>query len=70
MDMDTTVFLPVIKSNGATVLLRNQLLFAVNSNDFTTFKKAVTSDCNGASTVKNGSRIKCAELLLPVTEVK
>ncbi len=52
--MDTTVFPSMSKSREAKVPLRNYLLFVVTSNDFVTFKTAVTSDCNGAIAVKNG----------------
>jgi hypothetical protein len=42
------------KSNGIMVPLHNWLLFAVTSNDFVTFQRAVTSNCNGTVTRKNG----------------
>ncbi len=38
------------KSTGSATLL---VTFVVTSNDFVTFKIAVTSDCYGAVTVKN-----------------
>jgi hypothetical protein len=50
--------------------LRNELLIVVTSNNFATFKIAVTSNFSGAITVKNRQRIKSSKLLLPVMEVK
>ncbi len=40
------------------VQLRNYLLFVVTSNDFVTFKKAVTSNCNGTLQGKMGNGLK------------
>jgi hypothetical protein len=45
------------------------IAFVVSSKYFVAFKIRVTSSCNNV-TVKNGLRIKCSELLLPVTVVK
>jgi hypothetical protein len=48
------------------VPLNNQFLFVVTSNDFVTFKIAVTSNCNG----KMGYGFKSSWFLLPVREGK
>ncbi len=66
MDMDTTIFSPMIKCNGGTLLL----LFVVTGNDIVKLKVAKNGNCNGAVTVKNRLQIKTGELLVPVPEVK
>jgi hypothetical protein len=49
----STFIFDCYKCNGVTVPLRNYLLFLVTSNDFVTFKRAVTNNCNGTVTRKN-----------------
>ncbi len=43
-------FLRSLTCNGVTLLLRDELLFVVPSNDLVTFKTVVTSNSNGTRT--------------------
>ncbi len=54
---------PILK--GVTLPLRNKLLFTVTINDFVTFKKTVTSNCDGAITVKMGNGLEIASYFYP-----
>ncbi len=58
-----------LRSNGVSFHNITSYFCLMTSNYFFTVKIAVTCNCNGAVTVKNGQRIKRRELRLTVTKL-